>query len=337
MKKRIFIIATLLVVAATAFAIVSCKKDSNRIGQDNPSKDLVSQSPENMDEYLISFKKKLLSTQKSEETISVEQAQRDLGNLLNFDFGDANYATDELQRDTLFVPIDLAGKKVSMAQLAETYNAAFARILETYHQVELPEKSILSVSCLINGDAKSGGISDVRLILTSRGLANFSLKTGFDETDNWRVWERLGKCDGTCVGDDHVTMIEKVYRRNRLFLACNKGRLYYTDIKEGRCFHASDFLETNPNIHYNDGCRLWCGFGSEVMSHCVEYPEMQYYYNNFCQIMSNEAWRPHGHVIMEIEKCELEALLSVDPGRYYSFCCIYSTAKPNCTDEGLPY
>ena len=71
MKKRICIIATLLVVAATAFAIVSCKKDSNRIGQDNPSKDLVSQSPENMDEYLISFKKKLLSTQKGEKTISL--------------------------------------------------------------------------------------------------------------------------------------------------------------------------------------------------------------------------------------------------------------------------
>lgn len=335
MKKKSFLIATLLVVMATVVAVVSCKKE--RHDQNSNSNEQTVQNADNMDDYLMAFKKKLLSAEKGGETITLEQAERDLGNLLNFDFGDANYATDEVRHDTIYVPLLLMGNGVDLAQLSNTYNTAYAGILDAYNLVDFPEKSVLSVACSIDQNTKKGDAVIVQLVLTTRGLLNSYLKIGFDETDNWRVWEGLGKCDGTCVGDDHVSMIEKVYNNNRPLLECNKGRIYYTDIKNSVCFHGDAFPENNPDIHYNHHFRLWCGYGSEVNTHCVEYPEMQYYFNNFCQIIANEAWRPQGHVIMSVDSCFLDYYVSVNPQYYYTFCCLYSTGKPNCSNEPPAY
>lgn len=98
MKKRnlTFAIFAMAVATIVLAAFVSCKKDSEPKTSESKTSEM-SASDSNMDEYLISFKKKLLSAQKAEETISLEQAQRDLGNLLNFDFGDANFVTDEIK------------------------------------------------------------------------------------------------------------------------------------------------------------------------------------------------------------------------------------------------
>ena len=70
MKNRNLFIATLLVTAAVSVAVVSCKKEKQEASSSNNTEQAV-QSADNMDEYLISFKKKLLSAQKGDETISL--------------------------------------------------------------------------------------------------------------------------------------------------------------------------------------------------------------------------------------------------------------------------
>ena len=106
MKKFNSIIAIIaLAIVATAVAVVSCKKEMQEQAMNNEKQGGLCY--DNMDEYLMSFKKKLLSAQKGEETISLEQAQRDLGNLLNFDFGDANYPTDVYHVDTIHSKLTL--------------------------------------------------------------------------------------------------------------------------------------------------------------------------------------------------------------------------------------
>lgn len=330
-RSMIFTICTMAMALAATVTVVSCKKEKHDQSQ-NGNEQIV-QATENMDEYLMSFKKKLLSAEKGAETISLEQAERDLGNLLNFDFGDANIIMDEIKLDTLYVPIMLNGSLVDLAQLANTYNTAFASILETYNHIDFSEKSVLYITCSINQDTRKGDAAHVRFILATRGLSQYvATPQIIDETDNWRVWEKLGKCDGTCVGDDHTTILKKAYNRNRPLIECHNGRLYYTDIDTTKCFFADQFPETNPDIHYNNGHRLWCGMGSEVYNHCIEYPEMRYYYNNLCQIMANEAPCPEGHVTIAIKECTLDYYVSVNPNLFYAFMCIYETGKPNCTN-----
>lgn len=337
MKRFNSVIAFIaLAILATAVAFVSCKKEKQEQTMNNGEQGALCY--DNMDEYLISFKKKLLSAQKGEETISVEQAERNLGNLLNFDFGDANFITDEIKYDTLYIPIMLEGSLIDMAQLAITYNTALASILETYNRVDFTEKSVLYITCSIKQDTKKEDAANVRFVLATRGWShNEPTPTIFDETDNWHVWEKLGKCDGTCVGDDHTTILEKVYNRNRPLFECPNGRLYYTDVDTTWRHYATEFPETNPDIYYNHGYRLWRGWGYEVNNDCIEYPEMRYYYNNLCQIIANEVYRPAGHVIISITESSLDFLVSVDPEAFYSYYFRFATGKPNCTNEGPAY
>ena len=134
--------------------------------------------------------------------------------------------------------------------------------------------------------------------------------------------------NGTCVGDDHATIIGKVFTNNRPPVDCVNGRLYYTDYQYG-CFNGTEYPATGPGSEYC-GYMLWVGTYDEL-GDCVEYPEMQYYYNNFCNIM--DTILPSGHVFVSIECC-VTCYLSVYERQYF-FACFYEEAKPNCTNEPI--
>ena len=109
MKTRKLSFAIIVMaIGAIAVAVVSCKKEKHE--QTTNKMEQSAQSSENTDEYLISFKEKLLSAQKGDESITIEQAQLDLGNLLNFDFGDAKYASNVYEYDTLYIALETNGE-----------------------------------------------------------------------------------------------------------------------------------------------------------------------------------------------------------------------------------
>ena len=93
--KNKFITLCLAMLAIASIAVVSCKKESHS-SDSRPSEKSV-QKDDNMDERLTAFRNKLLSTEKGGETLSLEDANRNLCDLLNFDFGDANNPTDEFR------------------------------------------------------------------------------------------------------------------------------------------------------------------------------------------------------------------------------------------------
>ncbi len=70
MRKPFFISIICLMAAAFAVAVVSCKKENENTTQEAPTTEKV--AADNMDEYLMAFKKKLLSAQKGDETLSIE-------------------------------------------------------------------------------------------------------------------------------------------------------------------------------------------------------------------------------------------------------------------------
>lgn len=329
MKKN-FTLTALLLAALTSTFIISCiKEKEERTSRDNcftkETDDIY-----NLDEYLMLFKKKLLDESFSKETISLDQAQRDFGDLLNFDFGDANYPTNKYQRDTICLNIPTAAGSVYLKDLAEAYKKARKVIDETYQVVDLPEKSICAIACSINKSSKDDSDAEIQLILITRGLAtDVPFKYSIDTTDNWHVGQEMGKCNGTWVGYDHASVIAIVFNNNHPPVDCANGRLYYTDIVNDG-FHSFDFPATGPGSEYS-GYLFWDGTYYEMMNHCVEYPEMLYYYNNFCQIMDNLL--PVGYVFVVVE-CLVDTVVSYE---YYpfGFSCYYTTAKPNCTNEPI--
>ena len=97
----------------------------------------------------------MLSAEKGGETITLEQAERDLGNLLNFDFGDANYATNVLHYDTVYSKLSSTNGQVDYSHLACTYQDLFSQVIDTYLQVNLPEKNVYAISCDFDANKKT--------------------------------------------------------------------------------------------------------------------------------------------------------------------------------------
>jgi len=282
-KSIIAIIA--LAIVATTMVIASCKKEKQEQKSNNVEQSV--QSSDNMDEYLMSFKRRLLSAQKGDETISLEQAQRDLGNLLNFDFGDVYHVTNAFHSDTLHLELALSQGQVELSQLAKTYILAYEQVEEAFDLVELPNKTVYTVYCVFDPQSKNDELIDVELILTTRG---------FNETNNqrdlpnlydcWSVFHGQGNCDGLYVGYDHVSVLQSVYLLNMPQYGCPDGTAYFTDISITEIY-ANNYPETGSQT-YNQGYRLWVGNQWEYYNGYVDVDEMVYYYNNLCDIIDDE-------------------------------------------------
>lgn len=288
MKTNIRIFTAILVMfvaAIVSIAVVSCKKEKHE--QALESNEQTVQVADNMDEYLISFKKRLLSAQKGDETISLEQAERDLGNLLNFDFGDVYHATNVFHYDTLHLELALTQGQVDLLQLSRTYALAYEQVEEAFDLVELPNKTVYTVYCVFNQQAKNDALVDVELVLTTRG---------FNETNNqqvlpnlydcWSVYHRLGNCDGLYVGYDHVSVLQSVYLHNIPLYGCSNGTVYFSDVSITEIY-AHNYPETGSQT-YNQGYRLWVGNQWEYYNGYVDVDEMVYYYSNLCDIIDDE-------------------------------------------------
>lgn len=236
-----YFVAVAILVASTAAVLVGCKKEKDMNSSNQGTS--VSQIENSMDECLLGFKNKLKSATKGSEYLSLKDAEWNLGALLNFDFDDANYATDVLHEDTLHTRLSsINNGEIDLTDLAATYNNIFNQVLDAYNALDIENKSVFSVQCRFSeSDAKNNDVN-VETIVTTRGFSGNKLQINFGENDYWRTPNRAGRCDGT-PGPGAFQMIGKV-ATNRLMLhnwdiACADGRCVVFDSTLWVGFHIS--------------------------------------------------------------------------------------------------
>jgi hypothetical protein len=222
--KKVFIFVAILLATATTITIVSCKKDKENDKNNIISRD-ISVSQENMDEYLLTFKRNLQNATQNDETISLEKAEQDLSNLLNFDFGDANYSTNEIRCDTIHAVLSMTNNAVSLYQLNIAYQSLFEQIVETYKHIDLPEKSIYSINCSFNKNPSDNKV-DIVTVMKTRSY----IETTRNYLD-WRAGNLAGTCENELVGICGAPeKIVGMLRANMLEFEClYGGRVYFTD------------------------------------------------------------------------------------------------------------
>ena len=333
-NNRIFTaIIVMFVAAIVSIAVISCKKEKQEQALENNEQTV--QVADNMDEYLISFKKRLLSAQKGDETISLEQAERDLGNLLNFDFGDANYATNVLHKDTLYAELPLEQGEVDLSRLATVYLSVFDQVRDAYHEVDLPEKSVYSISCSSN-ESKGESVNLV-VILTIRAYDETSGYTANTGT-GWRAGNRAGTCDGQLVNicGAPETLINLLRNNMGVYACANGGRLYFTD--DTISFISSD-LNVNPGMadpNSPSGSRLWFkrSPSGNLQNTCIPYDDLMYYYNQATHLAYTHGSLfqpavPSDHVVTEYRYITYHQYLG---GTVAYWHLDIKHAKPNCSD-----
>lgn len=273
--KKAFIIIAIVLATATTITIVSCKKDKEN-EKSNVSFGKESSTQENMDEYLLSFKKKLQNATKGSETISFEQARHDLCNLLNFDFGDANYATNEIRFDTLYASFSMTDNVIDLYQLNSVYKTLFEQVVATYKTIDLPDKSIYSIYCTF-ANSQSEDIVNVTAVMKTRSY----IETPRNYLD-WRAGNLAGTCENQLVGICGAPeRLSSMLRANIGYYSCEDGgRVYFT---EEECSYKTaeedDMIDTNAPR----GKRLFYGTdysqNPDIENTCIPYNELVYYYN----------------------------------------------------------
>lgn len=329
-KSRLFLAIIAMAIIATTVAAVSCKKEKQEQALNNSEQN----APcfDNMDEYLISFKNKLLSAQKGEEIISLEQAQRDLGNLLNFDFGDANYATNTIHYDTLSTKLTLTNDgQVDLSQLAATYVNLQNQVQNAFNLVNLPEKTVYSILCFFDNNNKNNEIQ-VTSILATRAYEESTTNP-----DDWRAGNHAGKCNGTLVGFwGAPEQIVSMFHSNLGGWACENGRVYFSE--EGQCWIESNesgmYDSNSPSYH-----RLFYRHDPtgqlNLNNTCLSYSELLYYYNQTLSLHStcgqyfHPTSFPSGHVVTDYYIEYKESSYGSHKTAWWKI--YYWHAKLNCT------
>jgi hypothetical protein len=325
MKKNSVLAIIAMAILVTTVAVVSCKKEKQEQTSNNTEQSV--QSSNNMDAYLISFKEKLLSAEKGGELISLEQAERDLGDLLNFDFGDANYPTDVNHFDTIHANLTLSNGYVELSQLAETYTIVINQILDAFNKIDLPEKTVQLITCNFKESTiKESNAEDIEIVLITRGY------TGEDEATNgdlWRPTNLGGTCDGYLIG--HIGAPEVVVQALNNTIGtpiCPFGvRVYYTD-------HASSILlgqDTHVGIPPYDYYNIYYSTNPNQNTICISDVVLNDYKNNILDYWTNGGFtpvKPLDHILTGwyIQFVQLN-------NNAYTWNVTAYHAKPNCTDN----
>lgn len=166
MKKRNLFIATLLVVAATTVAVVSCKKDNPNAMLNNQAQASKSFYPEGVDDmctYLKDFKQKMqTATRGAGETLSLEEAAWYLSSVANYDFANANVEFTDLRYDTLHYQINVIDGRVVLSDLNAAYQSIASGVDGFYRNLNLDSKHFR----FIGADISESGDIEISLITT---------------------------------------------------------------------------------------------------------------------------------------------------------------------------
>ena len=154
MKKTRFFIATLIVVAAVATVVVSCKKEtsSDLLGNKNESAQVFNpRAIEDMNAYLIDFKQKMQSAAKGEdEALSLEEAAWHLSSVANYDFANINVECDDVRFDTLYAQVNTLNGAVLLSDLCLVYEKVSSSIDKFYNSLALDNKHFRFIDASIS-------------------------------------------------------------------------------------------------------------------------------------------------------------------------------------------
>lgn len=143
MKKRNLFITTLLVVAATTVAMVSCKKENQDTLLNNLQCVEAFTPPvvDDMNAYLKDFKQMMQNvTRDGSETLSLEEAAWHLSSVANYDFANANVQFTDLRYDTLYYQVSVSNRQVALSDLNAVYESMANDIDAFYQSLDLQEK-----------------------------------------------------------------------------------------------------------------------------------------------------------------------------------------------------
>ena len=326
MKKNIInIIGIITIILITFYA---CKKDIDKINNNDNQTEIT-----NLDDYLIEFKEKIKSSERSNDYISIEDAEWHLTALQNFELCDASNFCPNIIIDTFYTNLRVKNDSVSLFELNDVYESNISKIVDKYRELDGDFKNIY----YINSKIESNYRSDFAKVTTITNMINdnsniITSPNVFDSTDYWYDFEGKGKCGeyaGECIGQDATTQMNMKLQYYIPTYNCVNGRVYFTDISSHLYVGARNpYCEDSPTPPY---C---LHVGTSQYEMCMSPDDLNWYLNKSLEIIDEIEELYYGSSLFYIELLE-DACLGSDDGnrdRYQKTWTLDLTfGKINCT------
>lgn len=253
MKKRNLFIATLLVVAATTVAVVSCKKENQDTLLNNSAQPVRAFTPPQVDDmnaYLKDFKQRMLTATRGDgETLGLEEAAWHLSSVANYDFCNANVEFTDIRFDTLYSNVMVNGGFVLLSDLATAYERISVDIDKFYQMLSLDEKHFR----FINASISENGEVVVSVTTTYKTSSRYLNDTCWYLSDVYEaMWyeDSLFNLYPTYPSNTlGCSELERVLNLTESHSLNAYGRVYYTPTSE-RTFYYRDEIDPFGSPNY---------------------------------------------------------------------------------------
>ena len=299
MKSKSILIATLLVMVATAVAVVSCKKDTQNATSNPKNQSAQAFDPSHitdMNAYLKDFKKKMQLETKGNETLSMENARWHLESVLNYTYGDAGHQTSDIQCDTFYYTLLAEHDGITLSQLNDAFNFLSLDVESAYHDCDLPDKSVLAIQTMFENGCEDHNIL-VKSVLSIRGLFEPNYMW-FDSTDYWNEYYRKhdngteiggGKCGpyvGECMNSGAPKELTKKANLHILPISCCEGyRTYVLNPVYAQIIPEDpEIMDYMMDLNSPSGYKL---FVQHTDDGCIPPYEMNYYLGKSQEIIQH--------------------------------------------------
>lgn len=136
-KKFVAVAATMLVVAGVlAFGACNKKTEMEIVANMPQNNGIIYQKtvPDRVD-YIRDFEEKLKSVERSDEFLTVDNANAFLFDILNFDFCDVQYDKTDISYETSTYTLNVSNGVINLSDFATLYRQISSHIYEYYHSL----------------------------------------------------------------------------------------------------------------------------------------------------------------------------------------------------------
>lgn len=278
MKKNIInIIGIITIILITFYA---CKKDNDKTNYVNNQTEV----PANLDDYLIEFKEKIKSAERSNNYLSIEDAEWHLTALQNFELCDASNFNPNMIIDTFYTSLKIKNDSISLFELNKVFEENVHSIKNKYDNLDGESKSIYYIHSKIEDNSKDG----LTKVMTVSAMVNNNMiypnpDSRFGLTDYWYACFEKGKCgeyEGEYIGRDACTEIDGKLQYLTPTYTCPNGRVYFTNIVNITINGLDTYCENSPFPYY-------CLYVSTTgYDDCLSPDDMNWYFDKILEILN---------------------------------------------------
>lgn len=275
------LVATMIVVATSAAILVGCKKEDvtgiqvNLLGE---PKGFDASQIEDMNTYLFDFKHKMQEC-RSEELLSLAEAQWHLTALANYDFAYANKECNSFQIDTIYGRINLIEGMVAMSELNSFYTQLSESVVAHYHAMTLEDKNYRCIySEFVNDET-----DDQLLVLTVLVTSYYEASRLYYFDNDSLLYQLFPDSTWYSVGNDAIRLLNQ-YINEYFPIPSGYGddRIYYTGIVH-KLFVPTDYPASNSPCGYRMFYHI-----NPVPNYLSAY-EMRYYLDSYLGLIRPNA------------------------------------------------